>query len=397
MKNFCVLPFNSVSISATGELRQCCNGGHKGFQTYIQDLNVHQIINNDAIVSMRKNFLADNKDSGCERCWEIERIGNRSFRHTANDNKNYGLNSHIPIKKSEIIDFEDIQYVDITLGNKCNLACRMCNPYSSSLLAKNLKEMKLSDMDNPLIDFDRQTKDKILDLFSRAKNLTTVYMLGGEPLINDFHDEIVNLLIAEGRAKDVTIQYSTNLQIDIEKYLELWTNFKFVDLNISIDGCDEVYEYVRWPGKWEKIYKNLGRACEFRKNGNFYPTIATTIQNLNASNMFDLIEKCSTINETYLPFYFIPVTGGNYLHLTPTEVLKNEVEKLKKLPDPYGRVGELIQHYNDNIVKSVKFPANELVEFFNKQKQFDEFRNQNLFKTLPYFIDLAKKVNIQLW
>lgn len=113
--------------------------------------------------------------------------------------------------------------------------------------------------------------------------------------------------------------------------------------------------------------------------------------------MFDLIEKCSTINETYLPFYFIPVTGGNHLYLSPTEILRQEVEKLKTLPDPYGRVAELIQHYNDNIVKSVKLSREEVLDFFNKQKQFDTFRNQNLFSTLPHFKDLAEKFDVALW
>lgn len=400
MNNFCVLPFNSVSISATGELRQCCNGGHKGFKTYIQDLSVEQIINNDAVQRMRHNFLKDLQDENCDRCWEIEKIGNRSFRNTANENKNYGIASKVPLNKNTIINFNDIQYIDITLGNKCNLACRMCNPYSSSLLAKNLQEIGgdiIYGTGEGLIDFNRETKNKILDLISNAKNLNTIYMLGGEPLINDFHDEIVELLISSNRAKDITIHYSTNLQIDIEKYLKLWTNFKFIDLNISIDGCDEVYEYIRWPGKWTKLYKNLNRACEFRKNGNFYPSIATTVQNLNAGNLFSLIEKCSNINETYLPFYFIPVTGGNYLHLTPSNILQEEIDKLKTLPDPYGRVNELIHHYKDSLIKSVNISQVELKDFFNKQQKFDESRKQNLFKTLPHFTDLAKKANIQLW
>ena len=111
-------------------------------------------------------------------------------------------------------------------------------------------------------------------------------MLGGEPLINEFHDEIVELLIKKDRAKHISIHYSTNLQIDIEKFLELWAKFKFVDLNISIDGSHQYYEYVRWPGKWSKVFNNLKRACEFRKEANFYPVVATTVQNLNAVNIY---------------------------------------------------------------------------------------------------------------
>jgi radical SAM protein with 4Fe4S-binding SPASM domain len=248
MRNFCVLPFNSVSIAATGELRPCCNAYNSGFEIDVKDISVDEIINNKKIISLRESFKKDKTDSACDRCWNIEKIGNRSFRHVANEDKSYGLNSVIPIRKDTQISFEDIQYLDITLGNKCNLACRMCNPYSSSLLAKQLIELKEYN-GSDLIDFSRSTKDKILDLINKAVNLNSIYLLGGEPLINDFHDEIVDLLIKKDRAKNINIHYSTNLQVDIEKYLEMWGNFKFVDLNVSIDGSHQYYEYIRWPGK----------------------------------------------------------------------------------------------------------------------------------------------------
>lgn len=396
MDNFCVLPFNSLSISATGELRPCCNAYESGFDLNVRDLSLENIINNKKIKSLRESFLKNNKDSLCNRCWEMEKIGNRSFRHVANTDKSYGEHSVIPIKKENQISFEDIQYIDITLGNKCNLACRMCNPYSSSLLAKQLKELNEYDGDD-LIDFSRSTKDKILDLISRCKNLNTLYLLGGEPLINEFHDEIVDLLIREKRAKDINIHYSTNLQIDIEKYLDTWSKFKFVDLNVSIDGSYDYYEYVRWPGKWEKVFKNLKRACQFRKESNFYPSVATTVQNLNAVNLYDLIKECSNLNGTYLPFFFIPVTGGNYLEITPTEVLVQEIKRLEVLPDPYGRIKELIQHFDSSIEKSKAVDKKLVSEFFYKQKKLDTLRKQNLFSLIPYMKEYAEKFKIETW
>lgn len=396
MNNFCVLPFNSVSISATGQLRQCCNGGERPYTFKVQNLSVEEIFNHSQAQALRSSFLKDQKDPACTRCWDIEAIGNRSFRHVANEDADHGLKSVIPIKMESNIAFEDLQYLDITLGNKCNLACRMCNPYSSSLLAKQLKEINLYKGEE-FIDFSRESKDKILDLILKAKNLNSIYMLGGEPLINDFHDEIVELLVKQDRAKNIKIHYSTNIQIDIEKYLPMWKEFRYIDLNISIDGSHETYEYIRWPGKWDKVFKNLKRACEFRKEANFYPVIATTIQNLNADNLYDLITECSILNETYVPFFFIPVTGGNYLELTPKHILEKEIKKLETLPDPYGRVKELIQHYHDACKKHDTITEHQVKEFFSTQKRFDTYRKQNLFATHSYFIELAEKFNIEIW
>ena len=138
MNNFCVLPFNSISIGADGKLRQCCSSGSSGFQTDVDSAPVELFINNIDIIDIRKSFIEDIQHPKCQRCWDMEKDGGRSFRYW-NNIADYGLISTIPINKNEIISFEDIQYLDITLGNKCQLACRMCNPNSSSLLAKQLK------------------------------------------------------------------------------------------------------------------------------------------------------------------------------------------------------------------------------------------------------------------
>lgn len=401
--NFCVLPFNSISIDPEGKIRQCCNAGGLGFQTYIDKVDVEQFINNQDLISLREKFLINEKDSKCDRCWNIEKLGNDSFRHWANNDEYFGLKSAIPIKKEPIINFEHLQYLDITLGNKCNLACRMCNPTSSSLIAKQLKKVDKWDGDES-IDFSRESKNKILDLINKAKNLNTLYLLGGEPLINDFHDEIVDLLITTGRAKKIRIHYNTNLQIDLEKYLNLWGNFQQIQCSVSIDGTDSTYEYIRWPGKWEKLYKNLIRANEFKKeHSNFSPSISTTVQNLNGANIYDIIDKCSMSANTDLGFYFFPVTGipnlgTHHLHLLPTEILEVELSKIKTIPDPWSRyTHSLIKYYTDAVEKSKNINLQEVKMFFDTQLMYDKLRNQNLFETFPHFIELANNNNINVW
>ena len=257
MNNLCVLPFNSISIDAVGELRACCSSGTNGFKLYAKDLTSEEFINNTKIVELRQNFINGQKSSNCDRCWKMEAIGNSSFRHVANENRSYGIKNNKTIEFKSHIGFENIQYLDITLGNKCNLACRMCSPFSSSLVAKQWNIINKSQSHQEIIEFDRSTKDKILDTINKAVNLTEIYMLGGEPLVSEFHEEIVELLIANGRSKNLNLHYNTNLQIDAERKLEVWEKFRSIDLSISIDGHGDTYEYIRWPGNWSKLYKNI--------------------------------------------------------------------------------------------------------------------------------------------
>jgi hypothetical protein len=98
-----------------------------------------------------------------------------------------------------------------------------------------------------------------------------------------------------------------------------------------------------------------------------------------------------------VPFFFIPVTGGNFLELTPKHILETEIKKLQTLPDPYGRVKELIQHYQVSWRKTDSITKAQVTEFFETQKRFDLYRKQNLFTTHPHFVEMAEKFNVETW
>jgi molybdenum cofactor biosynthesis enzyme MoaA len=399
MNNLCVLPFNSISIDAVGQLRACCSSGTNGFKLYAKDLTPEEFINNKKIVELRQDFLNDQKPSNCDRCWKMEAIGNPSFRHVANENGSYGIKNNKTIEFKSHIGFENIQYLDITLGNKCNLACRMCSPFSSSLVAKQWNIIDKSQDHQEIIEFDRSTKDKILDTINKSVNLTEIYMLGGEPLVSEFHDEIVELLIANGRSKNLILHYNTNLQIDAERKLEVWEKFRSIDLSISIDGHGDTYEYIRWPGNWSKLYKNIKLVIDYSKqNKNILPGIATTVQNLNVDNLDQLIDSMHELSDNKLSFYFIPVIQYNELDITPLHVLEEAHSKLQKYRNTsLYRADELLNMIKEAIDKSKNVDSKRVVNFFEMQKNYDMIRNQNLFKIKPHFIEYAKQFKVNTW
>ena len=399
MNNLCVLPFNSISIDASGQFRACCSSGSNGFKLYAKDLTPEEFINNTKIVELRQSFLNGQTPSNCDRCWKMEAIGNPSFRHVANENQSYGIKNNKTIEFKSHIEFKNIQYLDITLGNKCNLACRMCSPSSSSLVAKQWNIINKSQNHQEIIEFDRSTKDKILDTINKSVNLTEIYMLGGEPLVSEFHDEIVELLIANGRSKNLILHYNTNLQIDAERKLAVWEKFKTIDLSISIDGHSDTYEYIRWPGNWSKLYKNIKLVIDYSKqNKNILPGIATTVQNLNVDNLDQLIDSMQELSDNKLSFYFIPVVQFNEIDITPLHILEEAYSKLQKYRNTsLHRADELLNMIKDAIDKSKNVDSKRVVDFFEMQKNYDMIRNQNLFKTKPHFIEYAKQFKVNTW
>lgn len=394
--NYCVLPFNSVSISASGELRQCCNAGYDSSNTFISDLDINGIINNKFIQDIRQTFIKNKKHSKCGRCWKQEDMGSMSFREVANRDEHHGMRKGIITNRKPVIEFEDIEYIDITLGNKCNLACRMCNWSSSSLLAQQLKEIGVHT--GPVdLGFDNESKNKVLELFRRSVNLKSIYMLGGEPLINPLNDEILDLLIETGQSKNIFIHYNTNLQVNkIEDYLEKWSHFKGIHIQASIDGSDEIYNYIRWPGNWKKVLKNLTTAVKKGNDDTLKVSISTTIQNINALNIPKLINTCQTIDERAVPFFFIPVVGTMTLDVTPKHILKEAIDILEAMPNRLQiPLDDLLANYYSAYETTIE--KSKVEAFFKEQKMFDIKRNQNLFETIPYFGDLADEFNIERW
>ena len=398
-ENYCVLPFNSVSITAQGEIRHCCNGGYDiaDFKLpKINDMTTEKIINNDFIQKLRDSFIKDERHPLCNRCWNMEDMNNTSFRQVSSMYKRFNMNVTGSKNLKKNINFEDIEYIDITLGNKCNLACRMCVPYSSSLLAKQQQEMGLYD---GMIDIEHSTatKEKILDLFSRAVNLKKIYMLGGEPLINEFHNEILELLISKNRSKNVGIYFNTNLKVNkILNYTNIWEKFYGVYIQASIDGTRDCYEYIRYPGKWNTLYKSFKELSTIIDCKKYYLSISPVLQNLNVHNFVDLILELRYTGKYETGWFFIPVTGPNQAHLLPKKVIHEAIIQATKLPDTKAIPKQSLLNMLETALK--KEPTKEEVDlFFYYTKKYDVYRKQNIFEMAPHFLDIADKFQVQPW
>jgi len=396
---YCVLPFNSVSITAHGDIRHCCNGGYD-VSDYklpnVSNLTTEEIINNDFIQDLRDSFIKEERHPACNRCWKMEDMNIMSFREVANRYKRYDINvtGRKNIQKS--INFDDIEYIDITLGNKCNLACRMCLPSSSSLLAKQQKEIGIHNGEID-IEHSADNKEKILDLFAKAKNLKKIYMLGGEPLINEFHYEILDLLIAKDRAKNVEIYFNTNLKVNkISSYYPIWEKFNSIYIQASIDGTHECYEYIRYPGKWDKLYKSFKELSDIIDQKKYLLSISPVLQNLNVHNIVKLVEELRFTGKFETGWFFIPVSGPNQLHIVPKITIREAIEQANKLPDTKAIPKQsLLNMLQTALTKKVT--QDELRLFFYYTQKYDQYRKQNIFEMAPHFLDLANKFKLTIW
>lgn len=79
---------------------------------------------------LRQQFLAQERPATCQRCWNEEDAGRTSKRmHTLNRLQ------HMIQDESWDSQAKPLQFLDLKLGNICNLKCRICGSWSSSTFA----------------------------------------------------------------------------------------------------------------------------------------------------------------------------------------------------------------------------------------------------------------------
>ena len=228
-------PWNSDKIS----YGPCCNSDRK-----ITDIDTFNFATDTYLTDLRQKFDMNQRPSECHRCWVKEDTGQQSRRMDMIDF--YGSAPRESVPRLESIDYFS--------SWACNLACVICSPYFSSTWAQqnNLSKTQLVKMGR-LFRNNNFITDK-LDLSAVKK----VHFNGGEPLINDDHVKILEQLEQQGSLGHTSISYNTNgTCFPTQKLIDLWSKCKFVRIYFSIDGIGDVFEYIRWPGKWIEVSKNM--------------------------------------------------------------------------------------------------------------------------------------------
>ena len=318
MKYFCSHLFTALSFDQRGQVRVCCNNyevpkDEDGNPISITDKDFSMVksLNSDVHTRIRKNILADKQDPGCIRCWQTEDNGAESYRTIWNNTLANGFHKDIMVESMDDDGYVRDPYVtflDFTMGNKCNLICRMCNIDNSNLWEKESKLLYNEDFNIPTRNVS--VVDRFLSDDFFTKNflyLKQVNFLGGEPLIIKEHSDFLRQCIKHNIAKNITLFYTTNLTVVKDELFDLWSEFKHIYLGVSIDGYNEVDDYIRYPSKWDKIEKNIEKVSGWKQELNMDLQIHSTFQALNVLNYDKLLEWVYSLGD--LGFWRLPFSN----------------------------------------------------------------------------------------
>jgi len=376
-KTFCILPWMHLATSASGNLRVCCNSTPgKNFITKPDGTpyklyrdNLEEAWNSEVYATIRKQLLNDERPEMCQRCFREEDAGVRSARQAWNDKWQED------VKYTADVPF-DIKYVDLRLGNLCNLKCRMCNPYSSNQWVKEWalvedalepsEYKRLSKMDWP------ENEKTWENLFGIADTVEEIYLTGGEPTIINEQHKLLDYFIDNGTAHKIKLKYNTNLTNVPKHLLDKWGQFKSLQLNCSIDAVGKLDRYIRYPSNWETIERNF-ETIRTLNNANI--EIHCTVQMYNILRLPELINWAQPYNHK---IYFNILNHPEYLNIRclPSHLKKQAEQQLIPFYD-FPKVKGIINYMN------AEDWSERLEQFYFYTNELDKSRDENLFDIIP--------------
>lgn len=347
----CAAIDHGVTIFSNGKIAPCCQTSGD----YLKPIS--ELSNPDRFSDLKSENMSPTHP--CNKCAVAEY---------------HGLNSYRQGFDRQVTPDPGIQFLDIRNSNLCNLKCRYCGPHFSSRWAEELGNSSTISYQN--IDSYKNI------LFTDS--LHWLYFTGGEPLINGEHWALLQEIIDNQQAHRILLTYNTNLttiKYKDKNIIEIWKNFKSVNIQCSIDAVGTPLEYIRSGCNWEKIKSNLTELLEASKKSTINIRLSPVLNILNIWFIDDLYEYAKLAG---IPVNMIILTGPDYLALDviPDRLKTTALEKVDKLEFEYGvnnKTTAVIRNMINNNINQSLFNAT-----MSHVLLLDKLRDEKLFELLPF-------------
>ena len=373
-KNFCVIPWTGFELESTGEVKNCIISKDKIGNIFKNP--IQKILSNN--LKIKEEMLEGKYPSNCEGCYLQETHRTKNFDSISS--RLYYAKEIGPTITKNLLDKKDnfsLKHVDLRWTNACNQACVYCHPNYSSKWATELG-VKIPQDSTAL----EQTKEYV---FSNIKNLTNVYLAGGEPLLMKHNQEFLELLYKEN--PNVTVRVNTNLSKTNTKIFEQLCKFKNVHWTISVETIEQEYEYIRYHGNWQDFLDNLNiiKKLPHRISFNMLYFI------LNYKSLYGCVEYLQKLGFHNNSFVIGPLFTPVHLNILnlPTSITNELISILKNKINE--KPGFLLENGYQNLLQyltETDFHAN-IDNTKIELKKMDQRRNIDSSKIFPKLYEEA--------
>ena len=371
-KIFCTAPFTTMRIEDDGDgvvYKPGCvyipEGPIPDLDTYLfgDEMNMH-----------RKNLCdGDIPKSSCVKCVESEKIGLTSIRQYLNQK---------PYFSNQL----SIKVLDIFFGNTCNLMCFMCNSASSSALAQERKILNFIDKKPSYVD----NTIYALDAMERLSNLEKIDFIGGEFFL--FKNNIT--LLDKAIEKKLKCRIVTNATILTTELLDKLKQIQKLELEFSVDGVEDGYNFMRYPGNWEVTKKNIQNLCKNLPHA--HKKFVYVVQPLN---ILKLVSSLEELNKFYLKTHFQDLATPKHLSWrilnekekqTGAKFIQQQLAKAKITSSQKLMVEQFIRGFMT--AQFDQLLRNKAVVLLSKTFAHRKITHQTIYQQIGIFQDLYQEI-----
>lgn len=410
---FCILPWKFMVLTHDGTAKTCYSAqtkiAHEGQTLSIDRNGLEEIWNADDMQRIRRDMVAGRPVKSCEECYRLERSGRRSLRQIENQNWVHGARngeraSIESLKARAAAEDYRLSAMPVRLqlyvGNRCNLKCRMCTGTWSSRINidsvhrawSGLEENDWASKSARREHWFQQSAVLRENLLRHADQLRVIEICGGETLLAPEVADILQCLVDSGAAKHILLQFTTNVTTARVPWQALLKHFAGCTFALSMDGFGKYYEYIRYPGRWLTVVRNTE---ELRRLPHVRAYAHVIFQSYNALNIVELFRHLDAIG---LPFSVLPLDTPPHLQATvlPPAARRLAAQRLRDYaardcrPGHRGTVSglaALLEAAGDEM------DARLLREFMLFTNDLDATRGQNFRDThaevLPFFEEVG--------
>jgi len=232
--------------------------------------------------------------------------------------------------------------------------------------------------------------EKLLPHFRRVE------FAGGEPLMDPQHYKILDMLKPYG--KNIELKYATNgTTLGISKgrtIHDYWPHFRSIAVNVSLDGINDVYDYIRGNGDFTEVERNIKEIQTITNVSRVVGAFTAQAGNiLQAAECIDYF-----INKMNIVFYSHRVSYPNCLsaQVLPHELKELAIQRLETVSKKVHTFSNVVKHpilekvtqqqIKDNInYLRAKDQHHLWQDFLSFNYELDSSRNQSLLTVIPEF------------
>lgn len=389
-KTFCMFPWLHLNVTPKGNIYPCCSSDYVEPFANTKDITLAQAFNTEKMRQLRLDMLAGRENEACTFCYKHEQSSPYSFRKYSIEKFAHRYDDLIPYTNADgSLDKFTMAYFDVRFSNICNFKCRTCGSEFSSKWAQEHKEHDAPSPGFKVIQHADSSGSLLDQVVEQIPNIELAYFAGGEPLITDEHYVILEEMIANGSCKNITLRYNTNMSnFKYKKYdvLDMWSNFKAVEVSSSLDHYGPKAEYIRYGTEWKTVESNLRKIRDVDYINYQFNCVLSNLNYVTLADFFEyMIDNDLLRKHDYISIYHLLNPSFYSAQNLPQQLKNKGNERLQNLIDQIKDDYWCVQHIENamQFANSANIWNEHGQEFIHNTVRRDKIRNEDFTAVFP--------------